>query len=240
MKTRTKRALINKEILNKRPRLLGGTRRGFALQTSVGEETRPTAVRARKALFDALAHRASLHTDFAAEEGSAWLLDAFAGSGALGLEALSRNPKESPKDSQGGSEGGKEGYGVFFESNAATAQVLRANIEQSGLKGRVLCSNALAPMPARTPDERGRITRGGITLAFFDPPYAMEEAVDAPAAFAAQGWFAEGALVVFQRAATREQALSSLGLSLGEGFAPLGGLSSSSACFFFFRYATSY
>ena len=236
MKTRTKRALINKEILKKRPRLLGGARRGFALQTSVGEETRPTAVRARTALFDALAHRASLHTDFTAEEGSAWLLDAFAGSGALGLEALSRW--------QGGSEGGKEGYGVFFESNAATAQVLRANIEQSGLKGRVLCSNALAPMPARTPDERGRITRGGITLggitlAFFDPPYAMEEAVDAPAAFAAQGWFAEGALVVFQRAATREQALSSLGLSLGESFAPLGGLSSSSACFFFFRYATS-
>ena len=212
-----------RQAIRQAPRLLGGTRRGFALQTSVGEETRPTAVRARKALFDALAHRASLHTDFAAEEGSTWLLDAFAGSGALGLEALSRQ--------QEGNQGGKEGYGVFFESNAATAQVLRANIEQSTLKGRVLCSDALAPMPARTPDERGRIT-----LAFFDPPYAMEEAADAPAAFAAQGWFAEGALVVFQRAATREQALSSLGLSLGEGFAPLGGLSSSSACFFFFRY----
>ena len=182
---------------------------------------RPTAARARKALFDTLTHRPSLHAEFMTGDGSAgddtlWLLDAFAGSGALGLEALSRW------------QGYNEGCGIFFENNIATAQVLRANIEQSGLKGQVVRSDALAPRPARAPSERGNIK-----LAFFDPPYAMPtaEAVDSPRAFAEQGWFACGALVVFQRAAKREPLLS-----LGEGFAPLGTLSSSSACFFFFRY----
>ena len=193
------------------------------MRTGHGEGTRPTAVRARKALFDALAHRASLHTDLTTEEGSVWLLDAFAGSGALGLEALSRWQEDN------------QGCGVFFEKDTATAQALRDNIERSGLKGRVLYADALTPMPARAFDERGegeqRTTK--IKLAFFDPPYAMSaaKAVRAPAAFAEQGWFSEGALVVFQRATTQEV------LSLGEGFAPLGTLSSSSARFFFFRYA---
>ncbi len=215
------------------PRLLGGTRRGFSLRTGHGEGTRPTAVRARKALFDALAHRASLHTDLTTEEGSVWLLDAFAGSGALGLEALSRWQEDN------------QGCGVFFEKDTATAQALRDNIERSGLKGRVLCADALTPMPARAFNERGESgprkikleikleIKLAIKLAFFDPPYAMSaaKAVRAPAAFAEQGWFSEGALVVFQRATTQEA------LSLGEGFSPLGTLSSSSARFFFFRYA---
>ncbi len=171
---------------------------------------RPTAVRARKALFDVLNHRPSLRVDFTAKENSFWLLDAFAGSGALGLEALSRW--------QGDNEGG-----VFFEGDAATARVLRCNIERSRLGGRVFCSDALAPGEAKE--------KGAIRLAFFDPPYAMsvEDAMRAPAAFAERGWLGEGALVVVQRAAGEE-------LSLGGGFVSLGTLLSSSACFFFFRY----
>ena len=202
------------------PRLLGGTRRGFSLRTCHGEGTRPTAVRARKALFDALAHRASLHTDFTTEADSVWLLDAFAGSGALGLEALSRW--------QECNRGYNKRRGAFFEKDAATAQTLRDNIERSGLNGQVFCADALAPRASRTLHDRGTVK-----LAFFDPPYAMSatKAVRAPAAFAEQGWFSKGALVVFQRATTQEA------LSLGEGFSPLGTLSSSSARFFFFRYA---
>ena len=182
---------------------------------------RPTAVRARKALFDALTHRASLRMNFMAEEKSCgekscWLLDAFAGSGALGLEALSRWQKPN--------EGDSEGCGIFFEGDAVMARVLRGNIERSGLGGRVVCRDAMAPGEARE--------RGAIRLAFFDPPYAMsdEEAARAPASFAKGGWFSGGALVVFQRAAGGEELL------LGEEFVLLGDLLASSARFFFFRY----
>ncbi len=218
--------------IHKAPRLLGGERRGFALQTSAkegkgegkgeGKAMRPTAVRARKALFDALTHRASLRVNFTAEENSCgensfWLLDAFAGSGALGLEALSRWQRSNKGDN--------EGCGIFFEGDAATARVLRDNIERSGLGGRVVCRDASAPGEARE--------QGAIRLAFFDPPYAMsdEEVARAPAAFAKGGWFGEGALVVFQRAAGGESSLS-----LGEEFVLQGDLLSSSARFFFFRY----
>ena len=213
------------------PRLLGGTRRGLLLKTHSEEGMRPTAARARKALFDTLTHRPALRAALMPTQDSAsnaspteddlWLLDAFAGSGALGLEALSRW--------QECNRGYNKRRGAFFEKDAATAQTLRDNIERSGLNGQVFCADALAPRASRTLHDRGTVK-----LAFFDPPYAMpmEEAVRAPAAFAKQGWFSESALIVFQRAAKREPSLS-----LGEDFVPLGTLSSSSACFFFFRYA---
>ena len=208
---------MRRSFLRKPPtlRLLGGTKRGLLLQTNSAQGMRPTTARARKSLFDTLAHRPALHTEFATNS-SPWMLDAFAGSGALGLEALSR----------------WQGHGIFVEQHPTTAQILHDNIERSTLRGKVLRANALTPPPASAPNI---LARGTIKLAFFDPPYATkEEVANSAAAFVKQGWFAEGALLVFVRATTQEPLFD----LEEEIFAPLGNLSSSSTRFLFFRYAS--
>ena len=152
-------------------RIIGGDLRGRRLAVPPGKATRPTADRVRQALFDML-----LHAPWAGEDTvkGARVLDAFAGTGALGLEALSRGAAEA----------------VFFETDARSRRVLAANIAACGLgdRAQVLAADATRPPPGAP-----------CTLLLCDPPYADEYLpARAIAALAAAGWIAPGALIALE------------------------------------------
>ncbi|MCX7932657.1 MAG: 16S rRNA (guanine(966)-N(2))-methyltransferase RsmD [Rhodovarius sp.] len=149
-------------------RILAGRHRGRRLLTPPGQATRPTSGRVRQALFDMLWHApwGGRH----ALEGVR-VLDAFAGSGALGLEALSRGAA----------------HATFFETAAAARAVLAANIAALGEQGRSQVLPADATRPPAAPAPCG--------LIFLDPPYRQGLVPAALAALAASGWVAAGALI---------------------------------------------
>jgi 16S rRNA (guanine966-N2)-methyltransferase len=130
---------------------------------------RPTSDRARQALFNILEHGG-----FVDGGGSpiqdAHVLDAFAGSGALGLEALSRGAA----------------HATFMETAGPALEAIRHNIEacREEDKVEILRADATRPPRARLP----------CALAFLDPPYRQNLAAAALAALAAAGWLARGAI----------------------------------------------
>src|SRR4051794_34868287 len=141
-------------------RIVGGAWRGRRLVAPAGITTRPTADRVRQALFDRL-----LHAPWAGREvlEGARVLDGFAGTGALGLEALSRGAAEA----------------VFLERDRAALAVLRTNIGSCGAEARcrVLAADVLRPPPGQF-----------CTLVFLDPPYGADLVPQATAALARTGW----------------------------------------------------
>lgn len=150
------------------PRIIGGAWRGKHLAAPAGLATRPTASRARQAVFDIL-----LHAPWA---GAAFLrgarvLDIFAGTGAFGLEALSRG---APAAS-------------FIENAPPALTALRANIAacRVGAAAQVFAADALSP-PAGTRHD----------LLLLDPPYGQALVPQALTALAARGWIAPAALIV--------------------------------------------
>ncbi len=152
-------------------RLIAGRHKGRRLAAPEGRGARPTSDRAREAVFSILSSRDVL--------AGAVVLDAFAGTGALGLEALSRGADKA----------------VFLENHRASLAALKHNIETLGEAGRavILAADATRPPPA-----------GGhapCTLAFLDPPYRMGLAAPCLEALAAKGWLAEDAVVVVEIAA---------------------------------------
>ena len=149
-------------------RIISGAWRGRALIAPQGDDTRPTADRVRQALFDRL-----LHAPWAgpAMVVGAAVLDAFAGTGALGLEALSRGASSA----------------VFIEQNRGALAALRSNIAtcDAGKRARVLVADALRPPPGR---------QAG--LVFLDPPYGQGLVERATAALTQAGWIGPGTLLV--------------------------------------------
>jgi 16S rRNA (guanine966-N2)-methyltransferase len=158
-------------------RIIAGKHRGRALAAPEGGSVRPTSDRAREALFDILAHGRFADRPVFEE---ARVLDAFAGTGAFGLEALSRGAAQAS----------------FIEKDRTTLAALRANITALGEEqhAAVLPGDALHPPKAGAP----------AALAFLDPPYAEDIAAPALAALAASGWLAPGALAVVELAAKRK------------------------------------
>jgi 16S rRNA (guanine966-N2)-methyltransferase len=156
-------------------RIVGGRHRGRRLLAPPGDAVRPTSDRAREALFNILSHGrlAEGGIPFADEA----VLDAFAGTGALGLEALSRGAAEA----------------VFFERERDALATLRRNIEALGE----------SPRARIMPGDATRPPRGAVAcaVAFLDPPYASGLAGPALAALVAAGWLAAGALAVIETAA---------------------------------------
>ena len=152
-------------------RIIAGRWRGRTLLAPPGEGTRPTADRMRQALFDSLWH--APWAGRAVIEG-AQVLDAFAGTGALGLEALSRGAARA----------------VFMERDRGALAVLRANI--AALKAedsaRVVACDALRP-------PRPEAACG---LVFLDPPYGKEMGPAALTALRAAGWIAPAALACLE------------------------------------------
>jgi 16S rRNA (guanine966-N2)-methyltransferase len=149
-------------------RIVAGAWRGRTLAAPSGAATRPTADRVRQALFDTLLHAPWGGRDLI--EGAA-VLDAFAGTGALGLEALSRGAATA----------------TFLETDKAALTVLRQNVVacKAESRCRVLAADATRPPPG-TP----------CGLVFLDPPYGRDLVARAVAALAAAGWIAPGALVI--------------------------------------------
>ncbi len=147
-------------------RIIAGSQRGRRLLAPVGAATRPTADRVRQALFDMLAHAPWAENALA---GGA-VLDVFAGSGALGLEALSRGAANA----------------VFIETSRAAREALEANIAACGMntRARVLAADATRPPPG-TPQ----------TLILLDPPYGQGLLAPTLAALEAAGWLAPGCLI---------------------------------------------
>ena len=153
-------------------RIVGGSHRGRRLAAPAGETVRPTSDRAREALFNILSHG-----DFAAS-GSPFadrpVLDAFAGTGAFGLEALSRGA----------------GAAAFIEEGRDALRVLRRNITALGEEDRAQIVAGDATRPPRAPFASA--------LAFLDPPYKSGLAAPALAALAGAGWLTQDALVVVE------------------------------------------
>jgi 16S rRNA (guanine966-N2)-methyltransferase len=167
-------------------RIIAGAWRGRRLVAPPGAETRPTADRVRQALFDMLLH-APWGGRTAIED--AQVLDAFAGTGALGLEALSRGAARA----------------TFIERNRAALAVLRANIAACGAadQARVIAGDALAPPRART----------ACGLVFLDPPYPDGAVATALAILHKAGWIAPDALIVAETARDEPCPASSLPLA---------------------------
>jgi len=155
-------------------RIVAGRHKGKALTAPAGSGVRPTSSLSRESLFNVL-----LHGRFAAADdplAGATVLDAFAGSGANGLEALSRGA----------------GHAVFMESDADALTALKRNVQALGEGGRsdILRADVLHPPAASQ----------ACTIAILDPPYRAGLAAPALAALAARGWLAPGALVVVETA----------------------------------------
>lgn len=153
-------------------RLIAGAAGGRRLATTSGRATRPTSDRTREGLFSTVeAIRAGLR--------GAAVLDLYAGSGAVGLEALSRGAADV----------------LLVESDGRAAQVIRQNIALVGLPGARLVTDRVERVLRRGPDGVPR------DFVFADPPYAVSdvEVGQVLAALLEQGWLAPGALVALER-----------------------------------------
>lgn len=154
-------------------RIVGGQFRGKHLATPKSDAIRPTSDRLREALFNVLAHA---YDDPVRE---ARVIDLFAGTGALGLEALSRGAR----------------FCTFVDEGAEARGLIRANIDAMGLGGRTrLFRRDATRLGAIGPIEP-------FSLAFLDPPYRRDLAGPALASLAGGGWLAAGALCLVEEAA---------------------------------------
>lgn len=155
-------------------RIVGGEFRGRKLAAPSGQSTRPTTDRAREALFNKLQHA------FAGRLEGARVLDLFAGTGALGLEALSRGAQTC----------------LFIEMAADARGVIRTNIETFGLQGR-------AKMFRRDATRLGDAgTMMPFDLLFADPPYGKGLGEAALSAALNGGWLKPGALCLVEESVT--------------------------------------
>ncbi len=160
-------------------RIVGGSLKGRALKTPPGNDLRPTADRVRESLFNVL-----LHGQQPVDLEGATVIDVFSGTGALGLEAMSRGC----------------GHGVFIDNDNKALALVRKNAGNLGLGRSVtllkLDAGRLPPPPrtAKTP----------AALAFLDPPYGSGLVVPALLGLKARGWTGEGAVCVAEVAVKEE------------------------------------
>jgi 16S rRNA (guanine966-N2)-methyltransferase len=155
-------------------RIVSGQYRGKAIVTPPGDTTRPTSDRARQAVFNILEHAA-----WAPELHGARVLDLFAGSGALGLEAISRGAA----------------FCLFVETDDAARGAIRENVDAFSLFGQTRVHRRDAADLGARPSSAG----APFTIAFLDPPYARGLGEKAMAEMIAGDWLAPGAVVMFER-----------------------------------------
>jgi 16S rRNA (guanine966-N2)-methyltransferase len=149
-------------------RIVAGKLKGRRLAAPAGRDIRPTADRTRQALFDLLEH-GHLVAGGGSAVVDAVVLDAFCGTGALGLEALSRGAASAS----------------FMDASRTALDGARANAKTLGVAGSFILADARHPPRARQP----------ATLVFLDPPYDQGLAVPALAALGTAGWIAPGAII---------------------------------------------
>jgi 16S rRNA (guanine966-N2)-methyltransferase len=150
-------------------RIIAGRHRGAVLETPADDAIRPTSDRARQALFNILEHR------FGVGESSplhaARVLDVFCGTGAMGLEALSRGAATC----------------TFIDRDAVALRLAERNARRLNESARCRFVLRDATSPGKAP--------AAATLVFLDPPYGKDLAAPALAALRENGWIAPGALV---------------------------------------------
>ncbi len=154
-------------------RIVSGSFKGRPISAPKGRGTRPTADRTREAVFNILTH-----ADWAPAIESARAIDLFAGSGALGLEAMSRGA----------------GFCLFVETDAAARAAIRKNVETLQLTGTTRIHRRSATALGEMPSHLG----GPFDLAFLDPPYANELAEPSLNALNTGGWLADGAIAIVE------------------------------------------
>ncbi len=167
-------------------RIVGGRLGGRTLAAPKSHNVRPTSDRLREALFNILAHR---YDDPVA---GARVLDLFAGTGALGIEAMSRGAA----------------FALFIDDGAEARALMRQNVEALGLGGvtRIFRRDATRLGPVHPNEPFG--------LAFLDPPYRKDLATAALASLRDGGWLTPGALAVVEEAADA-------GFAAPEGYAEI-------------------
>jgi len=153
-------------------RIVGGKHKGRALQAPDGKIARPTADRARQALFNILAHSDLVELD------GAVVVDCFAGSGGLGLEALSRGAASV----------------TFVENHPLSIAAIRANLTTLREDAEIIRADATKLAKAKR----------ACTLALLDAPYHSDLSAPCLTALAAQGWLVDGALAVVEVAAKED------------------------------------
>ncbi len=153
-------------------RIVGGRFRGRALKGPASEAIRPTSDRLRETIFNILAH------GYDDPVTGARVLDLFAGTGAMGLEALSRGAA----------------FSLFVDESAQARGLIRENVEALGVGGQSrLFRRDATRLGTAAPNEP-------FSLVFCDPPYGKGLAERALASCAAGGWLTSGALVVVEEA----------------------------------------
>src|SRR5512147_1031835 len=158
-------------------RIVAGRFKGASLEAPKGLSTRPTSDRVRQALFNVLEHGPARF-----EFEGARVLDLFAGTGALALEALSRGAR----------------YAVLIEDDAAARAAIRRNVE-------ALCLTGVTKIWRRDATSLGEAgTLQPFDLVFCDPPYGKGLGERALASAAAGGWVAKHAIAVLEERADRE------------------------------------
>lgn len=159
-------------------RIIAGRLRGRKLEAPEGEAVRPTSDRAREALFNVLVHGGYRAGGGSAVEG-ALVLDAFCGTGALGLEALSRGAA----------------HVTFVDTGAEARGLIRDHIEAFGAGGvaKLLRRDATALGPAGT--------LGPVDLVFLDPPYGQGLGERALVSLRDNGWLQADTLLVLEESA---------------------------------------
>ena len=167
-------------------RVTGGTLSGRVLKGPSSQNVRPTSDRLRAAIFNVLAHA---YDDAA---NGARVIDLFAGTGALGIEAISRGAD----------------FALFVDDSAEGRALVRENIEALGLGGVTKLfrrdATKLGPMPPQEP----------FTLAFLDPPYGHGLGDKALVSLRDGGWLAPQALVIVEESAAAE-------IDVPAGFEPI-------------------
>jgi len=143
-------------------RIVGGSCKGARIYAPRGRDTRPTSDRVREAAFAILG----------SVEGAS-VLDLFAGSGALGLEALSRGAERA----------------MFVESDPVAVRTIERNLDKLGLEGRIVRTEAMRFVAK---------TRERYDVVFVDPPYEMVESLRMPLAEHVPRVLVEGGVVVFE------------------------------------------
>jgi len=186
-------------------RVIAGEAGGRRLAVPDGRDTRPTSDRAREGLFSTI-------VSMLGSLAGARVLDLYAGSGAVGLEALSRGAD----------------HVLLVEQGSRATRVIRENIEAIGLPGAVLAADRVERVLARGPAPAGgqdspapagdqdRPEGGRYNVVFADPPYALADTAVSQvlSLLSGRAWLAPGALVIVERA-TRSGPVS-----WPDGFAP--------------------
>ena len=151
-------------------RIVGGRLRGRKLAVPKSQNIRPTTDRVRESLFNILEH------SYGEDLENARVLDIFAGTGALGIEALSRGAA----------------FALFIETGTEARALLRQNVDALGLAGCTRIFKRDATRPGPCPNGKP------FNLVFADPPYGKGLGERAIATLVAQGWLADEALIVLE------------------------------------------